>query len=611
METTKKLNQPLANYISIVVLGVAIVLGIAMRFLQYLAATSYFKDELYSLYNIHRLSFAGLFTEDLEYNQIANFGFHWGQKLIISLVGFSNEYTARFFPFIFSILSIYMVYLIGKRFFKGWILYLSIIPTAISFWAIINSSNAKPYMGDVFFIMCMVYAMLVIVEKDIMTKWKTVVLGIIGFFTAIYSLPGSVFVLICLLMLWWKPGKEKIKELAPIWGLWLLGGIISAIYLLFFLSSSDQDAMQGYWDFAFQPSNGIIDILSYILNALYAIPFNYLVYGVQNPISNALLYLCLVLAVFGIVSLWKSNRFQMVLLLAPILMSILFTLFKVLPMSTVRLSIYFSWTIFLLAFVGLHFLTTQVNSKLKTVFASVMTILMLGQLLVAYQGAKTLPLQVEPTKKGLMAIKENLKEGDIVIIPQRGTEQMAYYTNEIDIGEYVIGTADFSSEDQLINDLKPYKENNRVWYFFLGYRPEANPGMQEYRFKEILDEHGKKLEEFTFTSFYPTWVRLYDFTSEIAVNNDKSLGILGSAISGWDSSTPLQQINDERVWETEIELSEGEIKFRLNDSWDTNWGGMDFPKGELIPGGPNIPVKQGNYKLKVNLESNTYEFIAF
>lgn len=85
-----------------------------------------------------------------------------------------------------------------------------------------------------------------------------------------------------------------------------------------------------------------------------------------------------------------------------------------------------------------------------------------------------------------------------------------------------------------------------------------------------------------------------------------SWGVIGSATpGGWDTDTDMVWNGTAQVWEiSSIALSEGEIKFRLNNSWDTNYGdnGND---GTLESGGANIPIAEaGNYKItfdEVNL----------
>lgn len=84
-----------------------------------------------------------------------------------------------------------------------------------------------------------------------------------------------------------------------------------------------------------------------------------------------------------------------------------------------------------------------------------------------------------------------------------------------------------------------------------------------------------------------------------------SWGIIGSASpQGWNASTAMTYNDATGKWEITVPLIVGEIKFRLNDAWDVNYGD-DGNNGSLDQGGANIPITEaGNYEItfdEVNL----------
>lgn len=95
----------------------------------------------------------------------------------------------------------------------------------------------------------------------------------------------------------------------------------------------------------------------------------------------------------------------------------------------------------------------------------------------------------------------------------------------------------------------------------------------------------------------------------------QDVGIIGTSINGFDdvgaSSTPMTLVDeDQSIWEIELYLKEGRVKFRCRDSWALNWGGDTFPSGETVFEGSDISVTEaGNYRIILNLAANTYEFI--
>ena len=99
---------------------------------------------------------------------------------------------------------------------------------------------------------------------------------------------------------------------------------------------------------------------------------------------------------------------------------------------------------------------------------------------------------------------------------------------------------------------------------------------------------------------------------DIAFNLRHSVGIIGTAINGFDDvgaiSTPMLETAS-GVFEVELFLKEGLVKFRCNDSWLYNWGGDAFPNGEAISYGNDIIVDSaGNYRVRLDLNQNKYFF---
>ena len=86
-----------------------------------------------------------------------------------------------------------------------------------------------------------------------------------------------------------------------------------------------------------------------------------------------------------------------------------------------------------------------------------------------------------------------------------------------------------------------------------------------------------------------------------------TIGIIGSATpTGWAGDTNMTYNPEERCWELkDVELTDGEMKFRHTNDWSLSWGGeLD---NLTTQNGPNIAVAAGTYdiKLKVNWAEGT------
>jgi len=88
------------------------------------------------------------------------------------------------------------------------------------------------------------------------------------------------------------------------------------------------------------------------------------------------------------------------------------------------------------------------------------------------------------------------------------------------------------------------------------------------------------------------------------------IGMVGSSLQdGWEKSTPMKLTNAiASVWELDVQLTDGFIKFRNRNGWRHNWGGSTFPEGDAIFEGKDIPVKAGLYHVEFHIEDGKYKF---
>jgi hypothetical protein len=93
--------------------------------------------------------------------------------------------------------------------------------------------------------------------------------------------------------------------------------------------------------------------------------------------------------------------------------------------------------------------------------------------------------------------------------------------------------------------------------------------------------------------------------------NYPNIGIIGSALDGWivPDRVMILTNEDSLIWETDVILKEGSVKFKSDNNWTNHWGGSHFPKGRADFWGDDIVVEPGKYHVILNLTENTYEFI--
>ena len=82
-----------------------------------------------------------------------------------------------------------------------------------------------------------------------------------------------------------------------------------------------------------------------------------------------------------------------------------------------------------------------------------------------------------------------------------------------------------------------------------------------------------------------------------------TIGIIGDATpGGWDSDTDMTQSTfDSHIWYINgVSLNDGEMKFRAENDWATNWGNNTADSGFGTQDGPNIPIEAGTYDIWLN-----------
>ena len=86
------------------------------------------------------------------------------------------------------------------------------------------------------------------------------------------------------------------------------------------------------------------------------------------------------------------------------------------------------------------------------------------------------------------------------------------------------------------------------------------------------------------------------------------IGIIGDALNGWETDVDLMATDSLGEYTVDVTLTEGAVKFRVNDSFDYNWGGADFPSGTAVFNADNIPSTPGDYTVTFNVNTLIYSF---
>ncbi|MBA6153553.1 SusE domain-containing protein [Gelidibacter maritimus] len=142
--------------------------------------------------------------------------------------------------------------------------------------------------------------------------------------------------------------------------------------------------------------------------------------------------------------------------------------------------------------------------------------------------------------------------------------------------------------------------------------PEPNTGSFSVRVRAYAGGGGSNTEIFSDTKTIS--VVLQEAQTGGSGISESTWGIVGGAYNDWaDTGIPdgkFYTTSTENVLVSYVSLLTGEIKFRENNAWDNNLGD-DGADGSLEDGGANIEVTEGDYKITLNLNDNTYTIEEF
>ncbi len=85
-----------------------------------------------------------------------------------------------------------------------------------------------------------------------------------------------------------------------------------------------------------------------------------------------------------------------------------------------------------------------------------------------------------------------------------------------------------------------------------------------------------------------------------------SWGVIGNAtVGGWDADQNMIYDYQQDIWTITTDLVPGEMKFRLNDAWESNYGDDDPSDDVLNFDGSNIPITEGGtYNIVLDLSGD-------
>lgn len=463
--------------------------GVVLRLRQYLTGRSLWLDEAMLALNIVNRGFADLF-KPLEYDQGAPVGFLLVEKIFNLFLG-RNEYALRLFPLILGLLSLWMFYLLLKRFTRGPSLILPLALFAFNPRLIYYSSEVKQYIADVFVAITLILLAVHYLERPSRKG--------LGFLTAagllaLWLSHPSLFILagIGFTLFLFYLQKRDFASLRLVTGMgiaWLANMVL--LYTLTLADLRKNSFMKEYWREAFAPMPPWSNIGWYWdafranADALLAVTF--------APLPLLLLMLA------GFAILYRQKRHAAAMIAWMLVFTLLASSLGLYP-SMERMVLFLAPVMILLIGVALEFILRALRGR--AVVSAAVTLLA-G--IYLFYGA--LPLTVEQfiSPKYLEHIRPTMdylrgawKEGDKLYVSYGGAPAFEYYASMYGLEDidYTAGEwEDYEDPERMIQRLETLKGQGRVWVMFSHVYEREGFNEHDFLF-EYLRENGTRRRAF-------------------------------------------------------------------------------------------------------------------
>jgi uncharacterized membrane protein len=270
------------------------VLGLVLRFREYLSNPSIWNDEAELGINIIGRSYAGL-THPLASNQGAPLGFLFLEKTGVEIFG-PNGPALRLFPFLASLVLLLVFRSLAMRTLGGWAGCVAIAVVAVSPSLVYYSTDAKQYSGDAMAVVLLAWVTVWVIERGQSTRslliWGLTCAVAVWFsFPAVLAAGASGVVLLVAA----RRSTADIVKTAGAGTIWVASFVLE--YFVSLRSLHGNDTLETYWSYALAPQHG--SKISWI--------YDVAVGTIHDPLGLIVVPLAAVLLAAGAVALLKER----------------------------------------------------------------------------------------------------------------------------------------------------------------------------------------------------------------------------------------------------------------------------------------------------------------
>lgn len=459
-------------------LAALLLLGAALRSLQYLGRTSLWRDELPIALDVEQRSLLALVSRPLDSFQMAPAAFLAAVKLGRELLGV-GEVGLRLAAWLSALAALVLFWRVAVRVLAGGPLLAAVALFALSPTLIWYSAAVKPYSGDVAASLLLVLLALRFRERPD-GRAAALVAGLAGGAAIFLSYPAIPIagVLGILLGAGWVrqrplPPPSPLLLLGMPWAAAALGAGVLALRLT---SPETRAYMHRFWADGLMPApwHGLRAAL-WIPERLFA-TFGFELLFIAREWTFGAVYVSVVaaLACLGLAARLRSAPLGTALVTAPTLAAVVAAAARLLPLGE-RVSLPAGWPLVLLAAAGLQALREALPARGRLVSGGLGAALAAvpALLLAAYSP----PFRYQESRPVLEALASRWRPGDGLFVYYGAEGAASYYAPRLGLSGWVTGDCHREDPRAYFRELDRFRGRSRVWFFYthaaLGYREPA------------------------------------------------------------------------------------------------------------------------------------------
>jgi hypothetical protein len=479
--------------------------GVALRLWQWLADGTLWLDEIALTRNIVARSLGELVTHPLAYDQVAPPGFLAAVKL--STLAFGNGERALWLVSMISGLAGLVLFArLSERVLRGLAVPLAMAMFAIGLALVRYSAEVKQYGID-----ATVTVAMTLLAFDLRTRERTnaglFAAGTAGLVVIWFSQASAIVMagLGAALAAAWLLERDRrtLRVLLFTVPLWAVGSVTAVIVGSRSMTPATREFMQDFWRGGFLPLP---------LRPSTAAPWLWerftSLFGDPWTLRYPLPWLFALLALIGIVALWRQRRDAALLVAAPIALTLLAATAQQYPFRQ-RLIVFLVPCALLAAAAGAGWIAEQTRNKAVAVAIAAATLIPPALALIE----AGMPARVDYYRPIYAHLQANRRPGDAVYVMFLANSSAIFYGPRFGLQrtDYQVGACDRNDTRAYLRDLDRFRGRQRVWIVTKtgpAYRVPSN-AMNQY-----LGTIGVKREELLVQSGVsdPLELKLYDLS---------------------------------------------------------------------------------------------------